>query len=809
MPSYYGKFEEDVKISANLRAICDISGAAYALFWVLSQDQLSIASHFVTPKGAAVKDEDGASFATKSRGIALRVGQGLAGRAFASKGAEFVPDACALSAASFPRLSLAKEFGIRSMGFVFRDGGVYEYGTDQVWESLPEVSTALDLTTVLKTACEASGACYTMFWAESGGKLSVISHYNTPERLAEIEAKHGSSKQTFASLSRATTLSVGQGLIGRVFASKGEEFVPDTSALTADRFPRLQHAKEFGIKSIGAYFCDGGVLEFGTTEQWSCPHQLRAAINVTLKLKAACDKTGAGYALFWAEHKGKLSPVAHYNTMARYTSCKARRGDEETFATKSKSVSIAVGEGLVGRAFAQEVEQFVPDACALTFDGFPRLHLAREFGIRSIGAVPYDGGVLEFGTDELWTSMPGVKAALDRETKLRAACEASGAVYALFWTESAGKLCVAARYNTPVRVWACQASRRDGETFVTRSQKTPLPVGKGLIGRVFASKGEEFVPDTSALTADRFPRLQHAKEFGIKSIGAYFCDGGVLEFGTTTKWNHIPKVKATIELPSVCQTSGAVYALFWEESGGKLTVSTKYVTPGRALMLKASRGDNESFIAKSSTVSLRSGEGVVGRVFASKGEELVPDVSELQTSQFARAALAKEFGIAGLAAVFWNGGVLEYGSTERWSSRPKVRIDMVARLKAVCETSGAVYAMFWEEVAGTLTVLEHYHPVARLTSLRARRGDSETFATKSRRFSLVVGEGLVGRVFATGGKELVPDATLLSIERFPRTQHAKEFGIRSIVCIAVGGGVLEFGAVNSWSTMPSFSFSSL
>merc|ERR1719215_1405143 len=115
--------------------------------------------------------------------------------------------------------------------------------------------------------------------------------------------------------------------------------------------------------------------------------------------------------------------------------------------------------------------------------------------------------------------------------------------------------------------------------------------------------------------------------------------------------------------------------------------------PGRALMLKAKRGDSETFGTKSSTVPLRSGEGVVGRVFASKGEEFAPDARELPASQFPRAALAKEFGIAGLAAVFWNGGVLEYGSTERWSSRPKVRIDLVARLKVACDsTSGAVYA---------------------------------------------------------------------------------------------------------------------
>jgi len=266
---------------------------------------------------------------------------------------------------------------------------------------------------------------------------------------------------------------------------------------------------------------------------------------------------------------------------------------------------------------------------------------------------------------------------------------------------------------------------------------------------------------------------------------------------------------AAIEVQTVCQTAGAAYALFWEESGGGLVVSAKYVTPGRALTLKTTRGDDESFVSKSCAVSLRSGEGMVGRVFASKGEEFHPDARLLSVSQFPRAGAAQEFGVVGLAAVSWKGGVLEFGSTERWTDRPKVRIDMAARLKAVCSSSGAVYALFWEEglfCEDTLTVLEHYHPLERVIGLRAQRGDDETFATRSRGFSLCKGQGLVGRVFATGGHELVSDAGKLTTERFTRAQHAKEFGIRSIACVSIGGGVLEFGTTETWEKLPNVDF---
>ena len=43
----------------------------------------------------------------------------------------------------------------------------------------------------------------------------------------------------------------------------------------------------------------------------------------------------------------------------------------------------------------------------------------------------------------------------------------------------------------------------------------------------------------------------------------------------------------------------------------------------------------------------------MGRVFASKGEQLVQNASELPANQFARWAMAAKFGMVSLAAVFW------------------------------------------------------------------------------------------------------------------------------------------------------------
>ena len=100
---------------------------------------------------------------------------------------------------------------------------------------------------------------------------------------------------------------------------------------------------------------------------------------------------------------------------------------------------------------------------------------------------------------------------------------------------------------------------------------------------------------------------------------------------------------------------------------------------------------------------------------------------------------------------------MEDDSSKRWPCSPKVRIDLAAKLKAGCKVSDAVYALFWEQAADTLAVLEHYSTPARIAELKAKRNDSETFAPRSQSLSLGMRESLVGHVLARGGKQLLPD----------------------------------------------------
>eukprot|EP00931_Biecheleriopsis_adriatica_P040186 TRINITY_DN23009_c0_g1_i1.p1 TRINITY_DN23009_c0_g1~~TRINITY_DN23009_c0_g1_i1.p1 ORF type:complete len:297 (+),score=57.87 TRINITY_DN23009_c0_g1_i1:83-973(+) len=118
--------------------------------------------------------------------------------------------------------------------------------------------------------------------------------------------------------------------------------------------------------------------------------------------------------------------------------------------------------------------------------------------------------------------------------------------------------------------------------------------------------------------------------------------------------------EATDLLRTICDESGAVYALYWTMSGGKLQPEAEW-----------SKNDHlRSFLFTSRLVSLKPGECAVGRVYHSKGREFYADVSTVSSTRFQRSALARRHGVRSVACVPWNDGVLEYGSKEVWPDIP-------------------------------------------------------------------------------------------------------------------------------------------
>eukprot|EP00930_Biecheleria_cincta_P043918 TRINITY_DN30135_c0_g1_i1.p1 TRINITY_DN30135_c0_g1~~TRINITY_DN30135_c0_g1_i1.p1 ORF type:complete len:211 (-),score=23.79 TRINITY_DN30135_c0_g1_i1:433-996(-) len=124
-------------------------------------------------------------------------------------------------------------------------------------------------------------------------------------------------------------------------------------------------------------------------------------------------------------------------------------------------------------------------------------------------------------------------------------------------------------------------------------------------------------------------------------------------------------------------------------------------------------------------------------------------------------------------------------------------ISIESRLEFLCETTGADYAIFWAQQEDTLRVQSHYNPADRIHALRLMRGDDHRFTTKSYEVALSAGQGAPGRANANRKPEVIPDVRMLP--NGIRLELAREFGIRTMICVPWHGGVLEYGSTLDWS----------
>ncbi len=118
---------------------------------------------------------------------------------------------------------------------------------------------------------------------------------------------------------------------------------------------------------------------------------------------------------------------------------------------------------------------------------------------------------------------------------------------------------------------------------------------------------------------------------------------------------------------------------------------------------------------------------------------------------------------------------------------------MAVDLKAVQEAEGSAYAMFWSPTASgdKVTPTEHYIAPERAAYLKAKRGDDQSFPSKSYGVELAKEQSAIGRVWASGNSETVNNPG--DDTGFARQAIAKEFNIMKITMKAQGGGVLEVG----------------
>lgn len=122
------------------------------------------------------------------------------------------------------------------------------------------------------------------------------------------------------------------------------------------------------------------------------------------RLERVSKLTGASYVLFWTptpEGEEFHKEACFYQS----TTLNLLRQSMEYVLRPSK--------GMVGSVFRKQQPEMIHD-CRDIADGlFLRAKLAASYGLRSIAFVPFANGVLEYGTTELWDSLPSFEDGSD------------------------------------------------------------------------------------------------------------------------------------------------------------------------------------------------------------------------------------------------------------------------------------------------------------------------------------------------------------------------------------------------------------
>merc|ERR1712050_483602 len=258
-------------------------------------------------------------------------------------------------------------------------------------------------------------------------------------------------------------------------------------------------------------------------------------------------------------------------------------------------------------------------------------------------------------------------------------------------------------------------------------------------------------------------------------------DGGVLEYGIP-KEARLSGNTLAASLKMRCDTSGAGYALYWIEEDGQFVVAGDYVTPERKKALDAA-GITTTFAEVSKGIKLdASGDGPVATVARTGRPHYVADAAN--NSSVKRKQYAREFGIQSMAFIPVEGGILEYGnstdsSTADWGSTMPSCPDMPKDEMDEAFRNGAVYTIFWKREGDNYVSGADYVTPERREALRNKRGDDQTFASKSRHMKLPVSnKGYVATAAESGKAFVIQDAS--ADKKLLRQELAAEFGIGEV-----------------------------
>mmetsp|Transcript_5367 Transcript_5367/g.11847 ORF Transcript_5367/g.11847 Transcript_5367/m.11847 type:complete len:331 (+) Transcript_5367:61-1053(+) len=310
----------------------------------------------------------------------------------------------------------------------------------------------------------ADGVCYGIEWALlDSGRLECKSYSNPQWRIEAIKKQGMMSLYTTKSM--GYNFLPGVGLVGKAFENQQTLFVEDLQSLAPAEvmdaitlgdhtgFFRTDLAKEFGIHSAVFMPTASGVFEAGSTQKVACASDLIRSFDKPIGscqassppappsaiLQQIVEKSVGGcYGIEWTlSDGGRLECKSYYNPQWRIEAVQ-KKGLHGLYTTKSSMYTFMPGEGLVGKAFANQQMLFWKDMQAIDLDdvmdamtlgtctGFVRADLAEEFGIHSAVFMPTANGVFEVGSTQ--------QVACARELLSEAAAILQGVISSQVWS---------------------------------------------------------------------------------------------------------------------------------------------------------------------------------------------------------------------------------------------------------------------------------------------------------------------------------------------------------------------------------------
>lgn len=434
-----------------------------------------------------------------------------------------------------------------------------------------------------------------------------------------------------------------------------------------------------------------------------------------------------------------------------------------------------------------------------------RVDIVPKYKIASIAFVPFESGVLEYGTSEgpETATWPNNFERIPKPPPLpkdlmRNAYEGLGASYTMFWALDAGKkqYRVIADYVTESRREALRKVRGDDKTFCSESRSFSLDAaGTGPVATAARTGETQVVDDVTVMK-----RAALAEEFRVTKISFVPVEGGVLEYGipvTTSLDSSL--LAATLKLR--VETSGAGYALYWKDTGELFTVAGSYLPPARELALIKQGRAGQSYAKASENVTLDvNGTGPVATCYKTQQPIFIEDARAF--GKLKRQALAEEFGIASICFAPVEGGVIEYGTsrgqeTADWTSVDDACVDALPRgeIRKAFAT-GATHLIYWKQVADRYVVRGDFVVPERLRALRQSRGDDDSYTSRSEDLVLSAnGEGPIATAQRSGKEVIIDDAS--TAVNYRRRELALEFGINNCHFVPLEQGVLEYGSAST------------